>query len=419
MGIHLTRRSVPASIALYTNPRDTALVTRGFVLAVFVCSCTGSIDRPVFVEGLETIGNGKAGQTIFNSKYEMSFARSGGGDTEIPLPISLKFGSQELLNTDHVCPQESGIGLSGVGFGFYPLGTFDGSTGVPVVDATNFSALAGPAIYKQVVSFTHGYECGGSQEFIARSEYTLFPSGRIHRDDTVVSSNQGAIENAMNGGSPCGACQPLGASDGWSFSSFWSFESITNVKVDGSAQQLIDPETGCVLAGGTTIGIRNVEGPGKRLVEDINLTGSHYVFDFRRNERNDLGQPGQAVDNEHAISKIVVSSGADGCDTVLAKLDDPPIEVNGTFLPASIDGIYQAANETNPFTISSNAIITHGIAVRLDMRGKEYITVTRTSGDDANMLPQVENGPDGKPQALLLWLDDGIPEGESYIVELE
>jgi len=127
--------------------------------------------------------------TVQGDGFVMKFSPTG-----VRLPSSLVHGDTEVFAAS-TCPNPSRVGVS-----IEPFETAVGGR-LPVgFDSTrNFTEvkLRGPAVAQIAVTYDVPYSCAGPQSLRGTSTFTMFPSGRIVRNDVVQASTGAMIDDAI------------------------------------------------------------------------------------------------------------------------------------------------------------------------------------------------------------------------------
>jgi hypothetical protein len=321
-----------------------------------------------------------------------------------PIQFTIEFGDHAVRMPQRIvidgvnrvaagdCPSESGIGI-----GVYPalnavapaLGGADGTGGLTV-------ELAGPTVARIAVDWTASYPCMASQQQAhGTSKFTIFPNGRIVRNDTAKPTETSlTVDN-----NECGC----GGPSNFYFTSFWMFSHGQNVMPDGS------PVTdgamaSCAVYSNHTIAVAWPD-TATRVLDFTG--GSAFVHDWL-NDSPTLPATQQEVTSAIMLSKQTAPA---SCGTVLADLDDFPIMVAGSSVSTDDSGIYiDKRQHGDRVDISAPRRIPKGFAVSLDVGGSAE--VTRSPGVPGDWYG---TQPDG--DATVFWFRDGLGVGETISID--
>jgi hypothetical protein len=320
----------------------------------------GGPELTVYDDGAEISGTG----------FSMSFAKTG-----VRLPTSLIHG-EEVFGTSS-CPTPSRAGVS-----VAPFQTAVGermASGFDQAKNTLDVTMAGPAVVEIAVAYEVPYACEGPQALRGTATFTLFPSGRIVRRDTVQASTGQMITNATACTETCNGVQRDATLE-----VFWALRA-------GSQRSRADDTP---IAAGST-----VDGEMSCAANEIHTAAIAWGSSMTR-----AGEPvvGQALLYTHELfdklaavpqatltstSVILVAPGRELCSTVMRRLRVPPAIVfdSGTPRDVMIDasGIYSDVTTGDRVEVRPRAgeSIDDGFAVRLAIRDPEHLRLRRSNGE--------------------------------------
>jgi len=342
--------------------------------------------------------------TVQGDGFVMKFSPTG-----VRLPSSLVHGDTEVFAAS-TCPNPSRVGVS-----IEPFETAVGGR-LPVgFDSTrNFTEvkLRGPAVAQIAVTYDVPYSCAGPQSLRGTSTFTMFPSGRIVRNDVVQASTGAMIDDAIMCTATCDGSQRDATLD-----VFWAFAGggdLYEVTAGGDVSipkgNTATVQFACAQYPTHTVAVDwSTATPAWRTVD----TGS-IVFAY------DLFVSSPAVDQalQVASSTVLVAPGAETCTDMepKTKLLDRLVLHDGTAHELVLDGTgiytgtgaYDGRFEIRP---PAGMEVRDGFAVQLDLGTSDHLSVARRTGGEVKYAVQ----PAGAQ--TIIWIEDGIPDGDAIIIE--
>jgi hypothetical protein len=379
-----------------------AVVTVGLV-ALGGCA---SVHDPLGLDEPAMIVKTDSAVHVIGPDYELDFAPTG---IHLPDHLTVDHGQVELLGSDDCA--ETKIGVASVPAVAIAAGTPHGATAVRSQITT---VLAGPAIAKVHVSFEVDYACPGAQTATGAIDFTLFPSGRIVREDLAIRPSTDRLGMAGR----CGCQQetdPMNFHD-MAVTTFWAFDpaGATQVLPDGSP--VTEDSSGALAA--CTVYPRRTIGVAWRAGADTLTTfpfpshqAASHVLTWNANTDHKSVDP----DPQSMTSAIQISNAASDCGGVLAKLADVAITSGGTVLDhAGHDGIYRdPVRHPDSFQIQPiDAAVPAGFAISVDLAGASHAILTRVPAADPIAWVQREDD-----TRFLLVFRDGLAPGQRITIE--
>jgi hypothetical protein len=295
----------------------------------------------------------------------MSFSSSG-----VKLPDHLRVGGRELLATNPVDP----CALEGlIGIGVFPaLSIIAGDVGTGR-DSSAELLLDGPAVAQVEVLYEVDFECGGPQKASGSSLFTMFPVGRIMREDRMVIPGTTTLDRTSD---PCG-CESGGGTN-FFFTSFYGFSEVADAAshVDREGNPTDGGEPACTLFEDAAVGVA-WDGNATRVHPRVGEVSAH-IFDFKSDQTLLSVEP---VGTRSAIQVIAGDPGTGaGCANILAQLVASPMTIAGNPVPRDpSDGIYRdEVPHRDAFAIEGSSGLPAGFAVSLDLAGATHAEITRS-----------------------------------------
>lgn len=368
------------------------------MLLVVLVGCADAGDPPVQTP-LITVNNDSGFFQVVAPTYSMSFSQAG-----VHLPDHLIVGGHELLSTNPTNP----CALEGlVGIGIFPaLSIIAGDVGVNRTSSID-PIFTGPAVAKLAVGYDVDFMCGGTQTASGQAIFTLFPGGRIVREDRMVVPGSATLDSTSD---PCG-CETGGGTH-FFFTTFWAFEDVlgdaAHVDRDGIPTQG-GKNQGCTLYEDHAVGV-SWNGTATRVHRN---EVSSYIYDFATDQAQ---LPSSPQGMFSAIQVIGTDPGGPGeCANILAPLQEAPIQIGDVARDATgDDGIYTdgAVVHRSPFDITTASGLPQGFAVSVDLGGSKHVGITREPalpGEPAVLQPQDDR--------FILLFPDGLAPGERITVD--
>jgi hypothetical protein len=328
--------------------------------------------------------------------------------TDVKLPAHLTVSETDLLGTE-AC-SENLIGVAVAPAVAIAAGKPQGSD---TVTSEAVAVLTGPAVAKIHVTFEVAYSCPNKQTAAGAIDFTMFPGGRIVREDLAITPSTDQLTKVGN----CGCQQESNPTNFHDlvFSSYWAFKKTgaTQVLANGN---LVNPNTddqfaACTMYPGFTIGVSwNQQGDvGTRY--SPHETASHVLAWSNSSDPSMLAPTPQSMTSAIQIDNKPPMAQSD-CAAVLALLDDVPLQIGNTMLGSTDhDGIYRDLTpHTSAFDIKSNAAtVPSDFAISVDLGGADH-AVIRPEGIVATA--QREDG-----NRFLIVFRDGMNPGDVITIE--
>jgi hypothetical protein len=374
---------------------------RHAIVLTALVGCASAGDAPALSSAGMSVEEGDAVR-VFGPNYEVDFSSSG---LHLPEHLIMSQGQVDVLGTDLPCLE------SRVGFSVMPAVSADAGMRGKDSRSTITTLLTGPAVAKVRVTFEVDYDCPTTETLTGSTEFTLFPGGRIVREDVMVAPSSHKLGVVGR----CGCQQETDPSkfQNLAFTSFWAFEpsQASQVQADGS-RVTSGVYAACTMYPGRAIGVAWAMQPGTGTRFSPDHAASHildWVFD----------QPTLDATPRSMTSAIQLSNGAPtgpaDCGPLLAALADVPLQLGGTRLAATDhDGIYRdPAVHAAAFTITpGDAAVPPGFVVSIDLGGASHARLTRSPASAQIGVVQRESG-----DRFLIAFIDGLAPGESIAVE--
>jgi hypothetical protein len=318
--------------------------------------------------------------------------------TGAKLPIQLTANGEDYLGTSSACATDSGVG-----FTLAPAITVAG--GSPASTSTLTVVDPGPGVVKVRVAFDTAYSCPVATTISGTSDFTIFPSGRIVREDSVTPTTQELTPSAT-----CGCAT---AQQNFTFSSAWTFDGAgaTQVQEDNSPVAA-DVFLACTMYGtthpGLAVSFANISGAHPRF--HTGATATHAV-DF------DADATSLATDTKPMTSAIQIGAAMETCHQLLVPLIDVPLQIGAETYPyTDHDGVYRDINggaHTEAFDIvATTKPVPPGFAVSVDLGGADHATISRSPDLGVAVgVPQHE-----ADTHYLIFFPDGLAVGETIRV---
>jgi hypothetical protein len=358
-----------------------------------------SVDDPSGLTAGGMYTEADAAVRVFAPGYQMDFSATG---LHLPEHLLVNQGAVDVLGTDLACFETR------VGIGVTPALTAHAGT---VSSSTIMPILNGPAVVKVNVTYEVDYTCPGPEKLKGETDFTLFPGGRIVREDIMVTPSSDHLSKVGN----CGCQQESNPTNFHNlfFTSYWAFApaNATQVQADGSPVTE-DVYTACTMYPDRAIGVawETKAGTGTRF--HPNAAAAH-ILDWVRDQTG-LDPTPQSITSAIQISDST-PAGASDCGKVLALLADPPLQIGNTLHDSSDhDGIYRdLAVHDAPFTITAHgADVPAGFVISVNLGGATHARVTRSPAKDEIGVAQRESD-----TRFLIAFTDGLAANESITVE--
>lgn len=354
------------------------------------------IDPPIRVST-----NDQGAVVVIGSAFELDFAATG---THLPERLLVNNGRVDLFGARDICPEDE---PSRVGILVKPA--IQASAGGPGDGPPPEILWAGPAVARIRVSYEVPYNCSGSQILAGSSVFTVFPKGRIVREDSDVAPSTTTL--TQTGPCECQQTTLFGNLD-FFFSSFWAFQGSGSSQVDESGNPIdaTDSENlfaGCTMYSDRTVGVSWTQEPGTKTRYFRNdQTSSHSLY--WPTERSAL-----APDHRWFTSTIAISDLHD-CGSVLDSLVAKRLSIDGAIVRLDRDGIYRdTVRHTTAFdVVAGDQSVPAGFVIAVDLAGADHATISRSDAMPVRVVVQRETG----SQFLFAFLDELLP-GERVTIE--
>ncbi len=370
---------------------------------IVLSGCTTIPDSPFVDSPIRVSTDAKGSVAVSGPNFELSFAATG---IHLPEHLWVDKGRIDLLGTEDVCNGESRVGIVVV-----PAAQASAGTRGNALRSEITTLLAGPAVAKIRVTFAVDYDCPGPQSLTGTSEFTVFPTGRIVREDIAVRPSTDPLARVGN----CG-CQhetePINFHD-LVFSSFWAFQpnGATQVQPDGSPIAN-SPYQVCTMYAQRAVGVAWTQPLGTATRYHSNLAASHNL-DWPTIDGKIEPMP-QSVTSAVVLSDTPPGALSD-CAKVLAGLANVALTIGNTHLEATDhDGIYRdpAPHSTSFDVRAVNQPIPPGFAISVDLAGANHATLTRSPETGRVGIAQREAG-----NRFLFTFFDGLSPGDRITIE--
>jgi len=377
-----------------------------FLTAVLALAGCASVSEPAGLAppGLAVTSTG--GVRVIGPDFEMDFAPTG---LHLPNHLTVSNGLVELLGVDG-CAAESLVG-----YGVTPAVSAAADLTGPGLRSEITTPLAGPAVVKVHVTFEVDYLCPAKQTMAGAVDFTVFPSGRVVREDLAVTPSTSHLIKAGS----CGCQQttvPTDFSD-LHFTSYWAFQPSGATQVQASGVAVTeDVFAACTMYPQRAIGVswNKVDGSGTATRFHANVAASHILDWPTTPDRSTIDPVRQSMTSAIQISNTPPVAMSD-CGKILDRLADVPLQIGDTVFDYSDhDGIYRdPARHGAAFTIAATtAAVPAGFAVSVDLGGASHATFTRRPAAVPVGLVQREAG-----DRFLIVFTDGLAPGEAIAVE--
>jgi len=317
----------------------------------------------------------------------------------MPEHLLVQGGQVDLLGTDAHCQGESLVALEVEPAAAAAAGE-SGRSDITVI-------AAGPAVAKIHVTYAVDYTCPDPQTLSGTTDFTIFPSGRIVREDSGQPST-----GTLGKTGACGCQQetdPQNFHD-LSFSSFWAFapDGATQVQADGSPVD-VDVFDACTQYATRSVAVSWVMQAGTSTRYHASAAASH-ILDWTSDATS------LAPDLKSIASTIQIDNTGASCHDVLARTAFAGLSVDDVTLSApDHDGIYRdpMPHKGSFVIVPSGKALPPGFAMSIDLGGAHHALITRTpsiAGPVAVVQPD-----DG--DRYLLFFPAGLALGESITIE--
>lgn len=359
-------------------------------LCAVLCACAEIPTRATPAAPALVVTTDSSGTHVRSDAFELGFPAAG-----VKLPDHLYNAARvDLLGRDPACASQSLIGVSAT-----PAITVDGGS---IATASDLQIVnAGPAIVKAHVTYASAYSCPDATAVSGSADFTIFPSGRIVREDLAVQATARPLSLSANCG--CATSQ-----QNFSFATFWTFAGIgaSQVSTDGSA---VAPGAtqACTMYSDHGIAVSFAGGSGTSAAFQLGATSAHILYWLE--DAASLSTQARSM-----TSAINLGAPGESCARIMQPLYDSPIDIGGTAYAATDhDGIYRdTVVRTGAFAIKTPTTIAPGWAVSVDLGGAEHATIGRTPDLGTTVaVSQRELG-----TRYLVFFPDGLDAGETIVI---
>jgi hypothetical protein len=365
-------------------------------LLTLVQGCAQPADPPDVVTLVEAAPAGDRMVVTAAGVYALTFGRDGTVRLPETLEIQGAHPHGNVLGIDY-CPLESLMGVAT----FPGAAAIGGETLAAGGTSTSFLELGGPVIARVRVDYSVPYLCQNAQHLSGSSVFTMFPDGRIQRQDTVTSS-----DTDLTPATDCGCNHVMtGASGtGYFFTSFYAFD--TTATIDPARGLMPDA---CATWNDLTIGMRWLDSSNTRVSPNGKPS---FVLDMLTSSEDNF----PVVTMTHRSAMMIASGApAPACSDVLARLDLPGISVAGSSKNVDGDGIYRDGEKhTGPVEIRASVAVPP-FAVSLTIG--DHAGVASTVAHDGRWYATQPDADQGTNEGMtLFWFDHGLAAGEVVTV---
>jgi hypothetical protein len=359
-----------------------------------------SVDNPPALTGPALEVSMDPAIHIIAPDYKIDFS-----GTDVKLPAHLTVSETELLGTEDC--SENLVGVAVAPAVAIAAGKPHGSD---KVTSEAVAVLTGPAVVKIHVTFEVDYSCPTKQTAAGAIDFTMFPGGRIVREDLAIKPSTDQLTKVGN----CGCQQETNPTNYHDlvFSSYWAFKKTgaTQVVANGSrVNPTVDDQfAACTMYDQFAIGVAWNQQSNTSARYSPHETASHILAWSSNSDPSMLAPTPQSM-----TSAIQIANSPDlSCAAVLALLDDVPLQIGNTMLGSTDhDGIYRDLTpHTSAFDIKSNAAtVPSDFAISVDLGGADH-AVLRPEGIVATA--QREDG-----NRFLIVFRDGMNPNDVITIE--
>lgn len=364
--------------------------------AVVLCAVLGAcadVPTPVAFAGLSLVVTTDGdGTHVKSDVFEIDFPATG-----VLLPTHLLDATgQELLGSNPACAAESLVGVSVTPALTVAGGSSATSSKLTVVEA-------GPGVVKIRVTYAATYPCPSATSLSGSTDFTIVPSGRIVREDSVQPTAEVL--------SPSASCGCATSQQNFAFSTFYTFAGAGASQVQTDGTPIADDVfQSCSMYSNHGIAVSFAQLTDTHTRYHAGATAAH-VLDWYANATT------LPTDQKPMTSAIQIGAGAT-CQQLQAFLADAPISIGDTQLDSTDhDGIYRdnLAVHTSAFDIKpqpGKPNIPPGFAISVDLGGADHATITRSDGLEGTIgVPQREDG-----SRYLIFFPGGLAAGETITI---
>lgn len=341
--------------AMGTSPGSVSVFRR--IAAAAVVFATGCFSIPPYQPKVSVSYTDEAGGggTANGPGFALHFASTG-----FHFPDALMIDDVDVLGhaMSPACDAEDGAG-----FQFLPTPRISAGPGAMTVTNRLVPVLRGPAVVQLKLDWASQFPCmdGSSVLPNGSSTFTVFPDGRIVRDDMLADPNPPGQTPPVAGNCNCDSGTMKA---GFTISSYWTFaqENFQNLYMDPTMpamlttlpimdkQEFPDLSTACIAGDKSRVGF------AWPTTDSTTIHGAGTLIAFGRD--NIINNTGELTTFpwENSLAMFIERGGSD-CSTTLVRASAynmPPmsaLSINGGLPPISAsvhDGIYGGAGDNGP-----------------------------------------------------------------------
>ncbi len=364
-------------------------MSRVVVLCGVLAACADVPERGF--ESSLVVTTASDGTHVKSPVFELVFAATG---AKLPSHLYTAAGV-DVLGTDPACGAQSLIGFAAA-----PAVTVDG--GAPVASSELQITAAGPAIVKAHVTFAAPYSCPDATQLSGSADFTIFPSGRIVREDNDLQATTQSL-------APSASCGCATAQQNFSFSTYWAFAAAgaTQMQPDGSP---VSPGVtqACTMYSDHGVAVSFLGGGSTSSDVHLGAVASHVLY---WTENASSLEPGM----QSMISAINLGPAGQSCDEMMRPLYDEALDVGETSLEnTGRDGIFRddIAVHSSAFVVKTATVVPPGWALSVDLGGADHAAITRSPDLGTNVaVSQREQG-----TRYLFFFPDALTAGETITI---
>lgn len=328
-----------------------------------------SVSEPEFPSPTFTFIGGddpSTGLTVKAPLYELQFGGTMVEEMHFPTALTIG-GSENKLGVNMDCGPEDRVGIA-----MFPALVTQNKpmqrTSIPPNEFTDEGTfiehngisffLRGEHLVKVGITYTMDYECQGPQRLTGQTIFTMFPNGRIVRDEFAMVPSADALmipQGLEDCG--CGRIGDAGGAQQFFYTSYWTFTGGGTV-VDRDENPIANsmdpaPNGACSKYSDAAIAVSYADGTDRIVIQSPSGNVAH-VKDLQRGARIDPLAMGETEPRTMSSAIQVHDTGAPTCEQLQASLDEPPIIVGDrTLMVAGPDGVYaDDVSHTESFDIT-------------------------------------------------------------------
>ncbi|HEY0255260.1 MAG TPA: hypothetical protein VGC41_27215 [Kofleriaceae bacterium] len=363
---------------------------RCVALCAAISACVDVPEPAGFAGGLAVTSEAD-GTHVKSPQIEVTFPTTG-----VMFPDHLyNAAGVDVIGTDQTCGGEDRIGIVVAPGLTVSAGTTAVASTLDIVDA-------GPAIVKARVTYTVAYNCPGSTQLSGATDFTIFPSGRIVREDKNIQPTASTL--ALSASCGCATTQK-----NFFFGTYWSFQvtGSSQVGIDGSTVSVGETQA-CSMY--TDHGIAVSMGGGTGTNADFYFEHASTHVEYWLENETQLGP-----DSKSMTSAINLGRAGQTCADIMQPLYDKQLTIAGvSYGGTDYDGVYRGdtAPHDAAFDITTSDTIEPGWAISIDLAGHDHGTITRSPdlGHPAGIAQRED------ANHYLIYFPDGLAPGETITV---